>query len=339
MSGLAAHQLLVGLAHLLHQRRDQPVHQRLFRAQQMRVSHGAAHDPAQHVAAAHVGGQHALGDQEAGGAQMVGDHAMRGLMLALGRHSRGGFGRCDQRLEEIDLVDRLHTLKDGRHALEPHARIDRRLGQVDPIAGAPLLELHEDEVPELQVAVAVLVCASRRTARDLVALVEEDFRARSAGARVARRPEIVARCDADDLVVREARDLLPDAVGILVVVIDGDQQALGIEREIFGDQLPRQRDRPLLEVVAEREVAEHLEERVMPRGVADVVEIVVLAARAHALLRGGGAGVAALLLAGENVLELHHAGAGEHQRRIVARHERRRRHDLMAVPGEEVEKG
>jgi hypothetical protein len=48
-------------------------------------------------------------------------------------------------------------------------------------------------------------------------------------------------------------------------------------------------DRLFLEIVAEREVAQHLEERVVARGVADVVEVVVLAAGAHALLRGRGA--------------------------------------------------
>ena len=44
-------------------------------------------------------------------------------------------------------------------------------------------------------------------------------------------------------------------------------------------------DRLALEVVAEAEIAQHLEERVMARRVADVLEIVVLAARAHAALR------------------------------------------------------
>ena len=112
---------------------------------------------------------------------------------------------------------------------------------------------------------------------------------------------------------------------------------LGSSAEVLGDQLPRQRDRPLLEVVAEGEVAEHLEEGVVPRGVADVVEVVVLAAGAHALLRGGRARVGARLLAGEDVLELHHAGVGEHQGRVVARHQRRRRHHLVAVLGEEIE--
>ena len=63
----------------------------------------------------------------------------------------------------------------------------------------------------------------------------------------------------------------------------------------------------------------------------------MLAAGAHALLRGGRAHVGARLLAGEDVLELHHAGVGEHQRRVVARHQRRRRHDLVAVLLEEVE--
>ena len=51
----------------------------------------------------------------------------------------------------------------------------------------------------------------------------------------------------------------------------------------------------VLEVIAEGEIAQHLEEGVVPGGVADIVEIVVLAAGAHAFLRRGGAAVGALL--------------------------------------------
>ena len=58
------------------------------------------------------------------------------------------------------------------------------------------------------------------------------------------------------------------------------------EAEVLGQQLPGELDRAFLEVVAEREVAEHLEEGVVARGVADVVEVVVLAAGADAFLRG-----------------------------------------------------
>ena len=104
-------------------------------------------------------------------------------------------------------------------------------------------------------------------------------------------------------------------------------------------QIPGVGDRDFLEVVAEAEIAQHLEEGVVARGVADIVEIVVLAAGADAFLRGGGARVGPLLLAGEDVLELHHAGVGEQQRGVVARHQRRARHDLVAVAGEVVEEG
>jgi hypothetical protein len=63
-----------------------------------------------------------------------------------------------------------------------------------------------------------------------------------------------------------------------------------------GEQLPGVGDRLALEVVAEAEVAQHLEERVVARGVADVLQVVVLAAGAHAALRRGGAGVGRLSL-------------------------------------------
>ena len=91
------------------------------------------------------------------------------------------------------------------------------------------------------------------------------------------------------LLVRQAGDLLPQLERLVVVDIDGDQQAVDRQPEFLGDQVPGELDRALLEIVAEREVAEHLEEGVVARRVADIVEVVVLAAGAHAFLRGRGA--------------------------------------------------
>src|SRR6185295_8287869 len=99
----------------------------------------------------------------------------------------------------------------------------------------------------------------------------------------------------------------------------------------LGEQLPGKLDRVLLEIVAEAEVAQHFEESVVPRRVADVLQVVVLAARTHAALRGGGARVGALLLAEEDVLELHHARIDEQQRRVVRGHERTGGHDAVAL--------
>ncbi len=75
----------------------------------------------------------------------------------------------------------------------------------------------------------------------------------------------------------------------------------------------------------------------MTRRVADILEVIVFAARAHAALGTHRRAVAALVVAEEYVLELHHAGVGEQQRRVVARHERRARHDLVAVLLEKIQ--
>src|SRR6202035_5106184 len=149
---------------------------------------------------------------------------------------------------------------------------------------------------------------TRRAAPDLVAMIVEDFRARSAWASVAHLPEIVGAGDADDAGFRQPRDLFPEIKRLVIVDIDRGREFILRQAELFGDQIPGEFDGAVLEIVAEREIAEHLEKRVMPRGIADIVEIVVLAAGAHAFLRGGGALIGPLLDAGEDVLELHHAG-------------------------------
>ncbi len=76
----------------------------------------------------------------------------------------------------------------------------------------------------------------------------------------------------------------------------------------------------------------------MAVGEADVFEVVVLAAGAHAFLRGGGARVFALLEAQENVLELVHPRIGEEQCGVVGRDERGAAHDAMAALGEKFQK-
>ena len=70
--------------------------------------------------------------------------------------------------------------------------------------------------------------------------------------------------------------------------------------------------------VAKGKVSEHLKQRVVAGGPADVVEVVVLATGAHAALDGHHPARARQLRVGEPVLELHHAGVGEEQRRVGA---------------------
>ena len=154
-------------AHLADQRGDQPPHHRVLGAEQVGVAHGAAHDPAQHVAAALVRGQHAVGDQERGRAQVVGDHPVVDAAGAVGvgrrwRWPRPRSGRASGRCRSC----RACPAAPRRRARAP-CRC-RSTGAGSGVAGAvlELLELHEDEVPDLDEAVAVLVGAARRAAGD-----------------------------------------------------------------------------------------------------------------------------------------------------------------------------
>ena len=63
----------------------------------------------------------------------------------------------------------------------------------------------------------------------------------------------------------------------------------------------------------------------------DVVEIVVLARHAHTLLRIGDAGVRAAVSTEEHFFKLHHARIGEEQRGVIARYQRHRRDDGVAL--------
>ncbi len=114
-------------------------------------------------------------------------------------------------------------------------------------------------------------------------------------------------------------------------MVNGDPQFLSRQTQCFGQEIPAVLDCLTLEVVAEAEVAEHLEERVVTHRVADVFEVVVLAAGADATLRRHGPVIAALVFSKEDILELHHARVREQQGRVIAGHERRTRDHLVAA--------
>ncbi len=307
---------------------------------------GAANDATQHVAAAFIGGQHAVGDQEATGTNVVGNHFQRGLAVVA---AADGLGRgAQQVLEQVDLVVRVHVLHDRTDALQAHAGIHRRRWQRVQHAIGGAVELHEDVVPDLDVTVAVFFRRAGWAAPDVGAVIVEDLGARAARAGVAHGPEVVGgvRCafvvaDAHHALGRHTDFLGPDVVGFVVAGVDRDPELfLGqVQPLVGGQEGPGEGDRIALEVIAEAEVAQHLEEGMVARGVADVFQVVVLAACAHALLAADGAGIGALLGTQEAVLELVHAGVGEQQGRVVVRDQRTGGDSGMALLFEEAKEG
>ena len=362
-------QLGVHVAHRVDHRLHHEVQGRRPRAaEQVRVAHRATQDAPQHVAAALVRREHAVREQERDRARVVGDDAVRRRIVAADdvvrraaaiRRADDLLDRRDQRREQVAVEVVRDALQDRGDALESRARVDRRLRERHERAVRLPVELHEDEVPDLEEPPR-LGALDERVGRELAAIqlrplarravgeaevgrevreVDVDLRARTARARVGHLPEVVLRPEPVDPRVRHAGDLAPERARLVVLVEDRDAQVLRGHLQLLGDELPREADRVALEVVAEREVAEHLEERVMPGGVADLLEIVVLAAGAHALLRRRRAArpVRRLLHAQEDLLELDHPRIREQQRGIVAGDERGGRADGVVLPLEELQ--
>ena len=139
--------------------------------------------------------------------------------------------------------------------------------------------------------------------------------------------------------------LQPEVVGFVVArhavlaLEDGDVELFGRHVEPLGrgNQLPGVGNGVLLEIVAKAEVAEHLEKGMMAIGKAHIFKIVVLAAGADALLRGGGARVVALFGAEKDVLELVHARVGKQQGGVVGGNQRGAMHLAVALLDEKVQ--
>ena len=340
---LLERQLRIGVTHQPRQFRHEPGEERFHLPQLVPVPNRATDDPPQDISAAFVARDHPVDNEECAGADVIGDDVerRRGQILRAGQLR----GRRDQVAEQVDLENAMDVLQNRSKALESHAGIDARLRQWGQRALVVAVELHEHKVPDLDVAIAVGVRRPRRTTGYPWAVVVEDLAAWTAGPGVGHLPEII-RCIRRALVVADAHDALarhpdvvrPGVVRFVVGLVDRGPEPVGGQLVDHGQQLPRVSDRLALEIVAERPVAQHLEERGVARGVADVFQIVVLAAGPQTALHVGSAHVAALVGAEEDFLELDHAAVGEKQRRIVARDERGRRHDRVPLRGEVVEK-
>ena len=296
----------------------------LAAGQHAQVADAAAQDPPQHVAAALVAGQHPVLDQHDRGTHVVGHDLQRDVgSLVDAVALLGELGRAVQDLVGgVDLVDVVDALQDGRHPLQAHPGVHVAERQRAPdvevglAADRAQLVLHEDQVPDLQVAVLVRLRAALLAVLDAAVVV--DLRARAAGAGHAHVPVVVGQAAALDAVLGQLDHVAPDRVGLVVVVQHrGPQPVLGEAEPAVvlgaGQQLPGVRDGHVLEVVAERPVAEHLEEGGVPGRPADLFDVT----GAHALLHVGGTLVGRRLLAEQVRLERLHPGDDEQHRRVV----------------------
>src|SRR6185437_346163 len=227
--------------------------------------------------------------------------------------------------------------------LESRSRVHRRPRQRHQLAILLAVELHEHQVPDLEepprlgafderisrefgpVQLRPLTVRSgrKRPVGRKVREVHVDLAARTARASVRHLPEVVGFAKSVDARIGESGYLAPQPACFVVRLVHRHAQMPLVDAQLFGDELPREPNGVALEVVTEREIPEHLEERVVTRGMSHLLEVVMLAAGPHTLLRGGGAPPERrLLLPQKNLLELDHARVREQQRRVVLGYER-----------------
>ena len=272
-------QLGISRLHQLGHGANQLVQERIADAHLPAVQHGPTQQPFDDVLLLVRPGIDVLMHGERAGADMVGNTTQAAARFALGivLHVANFTGRLDQRAQDVDVVVRLDALQHGRCAFEPHARVDvlarQRSQVVRRIAHA--VELREHEVPNLDLTgVRMVVNLAARSAN-------------AVGAKAGRvgGPKVLVFAEPFELLRRELDVIEPDPGRLFVVEVDRGREPRGIDAEplLVGAELPGPVDRLAFEIVAEAEIAEHLEERMVVGGPADVVDI----ARPQTLLAGG----------------------------------------------------
>ena len=75
-----------------------------------------------------------------------------------------------------------------------------------------------------------------------------------------------------------------------------------------------------LEIISEAEITQHFKEGMVARGITYIFEVIMLTPCTHTALGSGGSLIRSFILPQEHILELHHAGIGKQQGRVVGRH-------------------
>ena len=248
----------------------------------------------------------------------------------------------DDRIHLIDLIHVGLVLQEEGEALQTSTGIDR--GPVElahQLEVVPLAltahELVEDEVPDLQEAVSLHVDLRAPVRAVGGAAVVVDLAAGAGRSRLPRGPGDLLERELLDAFGRDPDDPGPVIEGDLILLPDRHPQAVAVQTVAAlvrgtGQQVPGVVDRPLLEVIAEGEVAVHLEERSMPSGLADIVDVV----GADALLHTGGPGPRRGFSAQDVGDERNHARHGEQDRGLRG-DQGHGGTDLVVVRGEVIE--
>ncbi len=309
------------------------VKERLVNPEPQAVAGCPAQHAAKHIAAAAVGEVGAVAESEDDRADVVGDDAVGHLVFPFVRIPGVFSGFMDDGQEQVGVEVGFSVLDEGDQTLEPHAGIDVFLRKFLVVLAVDLgiaVVLREDDVPYFDIAVVFHFFEEEAFAQSLrivfFAAVEEDLGIRSARP-FSDFPEVVVGFQNVGRV--HMAHFGPDAVGVLVVGINGNVQFFLVDPHPVRacQKFPGERDGFFLEVIADREVAEHFEKCMVTGGPSYIFNVV----GADAFLGIGDAVAARFFRTVEIFFQCCHAGIDPQQCRIVVRDQACSRFDHMPL--------
>ena len=164
------------------------------------------------------------------------------------------------------------------------------------------------------IAIAVFLRRARGTTPHLGAMVVEDFRAGTTGARVPHVPEVVLITHASNAISGHADLIAPDLLRFVIAIVDRYPELFRRQAKALRQQRPGEANRVSLEIIPKGEIPQHFEEGMVARRIADAS---LYSPSPHAALAGDRTVVASLFPPCEHILELHHACIGKKQGGIV----------------------
>ena len=248
--------------------------------------------------------------------------------------------------EDVGVIVACLSLEGHAQPLESHSRVDILVRKRLKMPVCLAVELHEDKVPDFYHKVVALVdkLASRYLFPLLVAPeVDMDFAAWAAWTGVAHFPEIVMPVAEENPVLREIFLPFHEGFGIhFSVVCRIPFEYCRIEPVLVNpvnlcQKFPGPCYGFFLEIVPEAPVAEHFKHGVVVRIMPHFFEVIMFPADSQTFLTVSNSLVFRCAVAEKPVLELVHAGIGEHQCRIVFHDHGCRRDNCVPLGCEKVQ--
>ena len=296
------------------------VQERLLDADESAVSCSTAEQTAEHIATAGIGRHNAIADHECGAADVVSDdtECHISLVILVVSHTGDPADVLHNILNGVDLEQVVHALHDTCQTFQTHAGVDVLVFHFSVVAVAVAVELAEYQIPYLNITVAVTANVAVRLAAALFrTTVEVDLRTRAARTGTVF-PEVVLSAQTNHVVFCHTDLLRPHVIGLVIVFKDGYIQFICRHFQHLGEELPGPCDCLDLEVIAEREVTQHLKVGAVACGLTNTFNIRC----ADALLAGSHTGIRRNSLSQKILFQRCHTRVDEQKALVPLRNQR-----------------